>query len=249
MGRAAGCSRLRRRGQAPANPLHRCTHGRIGAESPRKPTAVEVALEAAQPRSVLLAHCLDEQGHGLRASRLLVAHQSIEKPQGVGDQYAARRGRRVRDELVPSKRHWHRAPPDHSVLGEIAPGDRPARLSEVADDRQAELAAVKGLGAVLSQLLERVAEIREHDPVARGEPRPVRAVDAVSLLGVTEDQVEDRVQVGLRPRHFEPLVRELDRGLEERPPGKRPVGSVGFREAGDRTRHRAGRRADPEDLR
>src|SRR5439155_8132888 len=76
----------------------------------------------------------------------------------------------------------------------------------------------------------------------------VPAVHAPALVGVPEDDVEDRVEVRLRPRQLEAAACELDRRLEQPPPGQRRVCTVRLGEAGDGARDGAGRRADAEDL-
>ena len=141
-----------------------------------------------------------------------------------------------------------RAAPDDAVLGEVALVDLAAVLADVRGDRAAELAVVELTRAVLGDALERAREVGHLDPVARDEALAVPLVDAAALLGVGEDQVEDRVQVGLRARELDPVARELDRGRDELRPRARAVGAVGRLEPGGGARDGVGGGADVEDL-
>ena len=103
--------------------------------------------------------------------------------------------------------------------------------------------------AFFRELLERAAEVAQREQVAGQQAGAVRAaVDAAPLGRVAQDQVEDRVQVSLLARHLETAARQLDRGLEQLPPGQSAVPSVHRLEPQNRARDGAGGLADVEDL-
>ena len=116
-------------------------------------------------------------------------------------------------------------------------------------ERSCQVAAIEVVGAVLREPLERAREIGHHEPVARDEPVTVAAVDHLSLACVAQDQIEDRVEIGLRFRQLDALPRVANRGLEQDRPGKRPEEPVRLAQPRGRPRDRAGRGADPERLR
>ena len=120
------------------------------------------------------------------------------------------------------------------------------RASTIA---RAELAPVDVLGALLGDQLERPREIRHQQPVAGDETFAVRAVDAATLAVCAQDQVEDRVQIGLGRVELDAVAGELDRRRDELAPGQRAERAVRLLEAGERARHRARGSADVEDLR
>ena len=102
---------------------------------------------------------------------------------------------------------------------------------------------------VIATLRERAAKICQAEGVAGEHPRAVpSAVDPPALVGVAEDQVEDRVQVSLFPGDLDPGSSELDRGLEQLVPGKTTVNGMDRLQPGSRAGHRAGGLADAEDL-
>src|SRR5206468_3685963 len=76
----------------------------------------------------------------------------------------------------------------------------------------------------------------------------VLRVERSALLGVPQDHVEDRMQVGLRPGQLDAAAGELDRRLQQHGPRERAVRAVGGLEAGCRARDGAGGDADAEDL-
>src|SRR2546430_1041011 len=86
-------------------------------------------------------------------------------------------------------------------------------------------------------------------PAARRRRARPPLVDPPALVGVAEDQVEDRVQVGLRARELDPVAGELDRRSDELRPRPRPVRAVRRLEARGSAGDGGRRRADVEDLR
>ena len=121
-------------------------------------------------------------------------------------------------------------------------------LGEVLDDRVAELAPVELTRAALREALERVREVAHDDLLARGDPS-VLPVDRPALGRVPQDEVEDRMQVGLRSRQLDAVPGERDRRLDQAPPGQRRVALVRRLEARHGTWHGAGPGPDEEDLR
>ncbi len=63
-----------------------------------------------------------------------------------------------------------------------------------------------------------------------------------------QDQVENRVQMGLRAGHLDSATCELDRRREQLRPGQGPVGAMQGLEPCRRSGDRARGLADPEDL-
>ncbi len=125
----------------------------------------------------------------------------------------------------------------------------PPPASHRGDDRTGELARVERASALLRDPFERLAEVGELQEVARKQAGAVgAAVEAAALVGVAQDQVEDRVQVRLRPGELDAVAGELDRRLQELAPGQPSVARVQRLEPGRRSRHGARSRADPEDL-
>ena len=121
-------------------------------------------------------------------------------------------------------------------------------LGEMAHDGAAELAAVELAGTTLGKLLQRPRQIGHDDPLA-GRDAAVLPVDRPPVRGVAKDQIENRVQVGLRRRELDALPGKRDRRLDQPAPGKRCVPLVRGFQPCDRAGHGAGARADEEDLR
>src|SRR6187551_3379077 len=101
------------------------------------------------------------------------------------------------------------------------------------DDLAADRAAVDGRCASSRELFQRVAEVVEDEPVAGDETSPA-AVDPPSLRRVPEDQIEDRVQIGLRTGELDAIAGQLERRFEQSRPGQRSVGTVCRLEPGGR---------------
>ena len=138
----------------------------------------------------------------------LARTDALEERKAVGDQDPARRRRRVRDHLAAEVRHAHGLAPDHLVRGQVGDRQAAAAFFDRARDLLCELAAVERRRALRGDPLERAGEIREAEEVARLQAGAVGpAVEAASLGGVPEDQVEDRVQVRLRPCELDALPR------------------------------------------
>src|SRR5204862_3144667 len=114
-------------------------------------------------------------------------------------------------------------------------------------DLPAEIAFVDRAGALGGELLQRRPEVAENEPVA-GDQTRTTAVDPPAIGRVSQDQVEDRVQVGLRTGQLDPSARELERRFEEARPRHRSVRPVRSLQAGDRPGDRTGAGSDPEDL-
>jgi len=160
---------------------------------------VEVACERPSPRPCLLAHDLDDRADRLRGADALGA-DPLEQLESVRDQHAARGGWGIRHERVPAKGALHGPPPDHAIRGEVVERELAAALAHHGDDRAREFAAVQSGRAAARDRLQRVPELRHPEHVTRHEPGPALAVGAAALVGVTEDQIENGVQVRLRPR-------------------------------------------------
>jgi hypothetical protein len=138
---------------------------------------------------------------------------------------------------------------DHAVLREIVQCEAPALGSNVLADEPAELPTVEGGRTLVGEQFERVGEIGHHEPVARDEAHIFGTEDRAARLGAPENDVEDRVQVGLRFVEHVPLPRDRDRRLEQAAPGKRRVGMMRGLEPGDRPWNSDRGGADSEDLR
>ena len=81
---------------------------------------MQAAPEAGvRPRRLLLAHDLRELRDRLGTARLAVDAEPVEQPDSEANQRAARRGRRVRFELVAEERGAHRPPLDDPVVGQV----------------------------------------------------------------------------------------------------------------------------------
>ena len=209
---------------------------------------MERGRKAVVSRTRLLAHHVCERGDLFGASRL-AAPDALEKREAVGDQDPAGRGRRVRNDIEASVAHLHGPPPDDAIPGEVLAGQEATARHDCIDRRARELAGVERAGALLGDLLERPAEIGQAQHVAREEAGAVGpAVETAPLVRVTQDQVEDRMQVRLRPVQLDARTSELDRRLQELAPGKPAVAPVQRLEAHRRARYGARRLADPEDL-
>ena len=168
-----------------------------------------------------------------------------------GDQDAARRRRRVRDELVAAEGRAHGPPADDAVGGEIAlasgapPRSRTARLMARASDRRVERARRPRLPAIVERS---------------------REVGHAERLAVAKRSVAARRSGGLRPRlrraasriacrnaccgsELDAVARELDRGRDELRPrqaAEDPVRPPRGRRPRPGTAQEA--RADPEEL-
>ena len=118
----------------------------------------------------------------------------------------------------------------------------------MAHDGAAELAAVELAGTTLGKLLQRPRQIGHDDPLA-GRDAAVLPVDRPPVRRVAKDQIENRVQVGLRGRELDAVPGERDRRLDQPAPGKRRVALVRGFQPCDRARHGARTGADEEDLR
>ena len=107
-----------------------------------------------------------------------------------------------------------------------------AVLCEKANELAAELATVELPGASLGEPLQRRGEIAHDDALAR--PRVARlAVDRAALGSVSQDEVEDRVQVRLLRGQLHALAGQVDRGLEQPAPGEGAVSLVRSLQPGD----------------
>src|SRR5207253_9565995 len=69
----------------------------------------------------------------LRAPRVRV-REALEEGETIGDQHAAGRGWRVRNERVASEAGAHRAPPDDPVAGEVFERELAATLAHGRDE-------------------------------------------------------------------------------------------------------------------
>ena len=125
---------------------------------------------------------------------------------------------------------------------------RPPLRGEMLHHRPAEVAAVELSRSTVGEPLERRCEIGHDDSLTRRDAAML-SVDRPPLGRVAQDQVEDRVQVRLRPGELHSAAGERDRGLEEPAPGQRSVALVRRLEPGDGPRHGAGAGADEEHLR
>src|SRR5207247_6955164 len=135
----------------------------------------------------------------------------LEQREAVGDQDAAGRRRRIRDELVAAEGRAYGPSPDNPVRGQIVERHRTAALPHGLDDRARDLAPVDRGRTVTADPPDRLAELRQAQDVAGHEPgAAVLAVEPAALVGVAEDEVEDRMQVGLRARPLDAVARELD---------------------------------------
>ena len=114
------------------------------------------------------------------------------------------------------------------------------------DHRPRKLAAVQRLRSIRTDPLERLAELRNREPLAC-EKRPA-AVHRVALRRVPQQSVEDPMQVRLRGRQLETLPREPYGRRGELRPRHRPPAAVRRLEAECRPGHRDGGRARPEVL-
>jgi len=85
---------------------------------------------------------------------------------------------------------------------------------------------------VVGDALERPRQVGHREPVSRDEALAPALVDPAALLGVAQDDVEDRVQVGLRTRELEALAGEVDRRRDELGPGQAAECAVRCLEAG-----------------
>src|SRR5438094_732206 len=97
------------------------------------------------------------------------------------------------------------------AVSEAALGNRATAFAKMRRERSCQIAAIEVVGAVLREPLERAREIGHHEPVARDEPVTVAAVDHLSLACVAQDQIEDRVEIGLRFRQLDALPRVANR--------------------------------------
>ena len=116
------------------------------------------------------------------------------------------------------------------------------------DHGPGKLAAVELLGAALREQLERAREVGHHEPVAGDEALAFIGVERLPLLGMSQDQVEDRVEVRLGSVQLDAASRELDRGREQLAPRERPEGAVRLLQPGRGSGDGARRGADVEDL-
>ena len=85
------------------------------------------------------------------------------------------------------------------------------------DDGRRQLAPYRSSGRSASRS-ERARKVGKAQDVAGPEARTAHAVDAPPLGRVAQDQVENRVQIRLRPRQLDARACGLDRRLDERPP-------------------------------
>src|SRR5581483_4634392 len=116
--------------------------------------------------------------------------EAVEQRQAEGDQDAARRRRRVRDDLVAAEAGADRAAPDDPVAGEVLEREVPAALPRGGRERPRPLAAVERGGAPARDRLERVGELREAQRVPGDEPLARRpAVEAATLRRGAQDRV------------------------------------------------------------
>ena len=118
------------------------------------------------------------------------------------------------------------------------------------DDTAGQRAAIEDVRAALGDPLERVGEVRQHEPLARMQ-RPVligTAVHRVPLRRVAEQPVEDPVQVALRRRQLDALAGEARRRGDEVGPRHRPEPPVRRLQAERRARDGDRGRAGLEDL-
>ena len=96
-----------------------------------------------------------------------------------------------------------------------------------------EDAVVEGLSTSFGEDLHGRGEVVHRQPVAGLQPLAVGPVDRFARVGVTQDDVENRVQVRLLRRDHDSLAGDRDRRLEERRPRGSPVRAVRLLEPGD----------------
>jgi hypothetical protein len=130
------------------------------------------------------------------------------------------------------RKRWPRKPAaDDAVGGEILEGDRAASLRLVGGDQAADLARVELLCALVADRLERRDELAQVELVTGDETFAGATVDGAPLIGVAEDEIEDRVQIRLLARQLDAGARQLDRRRDQRSPRRRPVSAVHALEA------------------
>ena len=161
---------------------------------------------------------------------------------------AARRRRRIRDEVVAAVGAPDRSPPDDPVGGEILEGQATAPLEHRLRDRGGQIPAVEALCALVCEPIERRCEIVHHEPLADTE-RPLGTVDAAAVGIVAKDPVQDLVQKRLARCQLDAVARQPRCGSDELGPGNRPVSSMRLRETGEHPGNGTGRRSDQEGLR
>ena len=207
-------------------------------------------MNAGPAGPALLAHHLGER-RDRRGAAGGSRGQALEQREPVGDQDAARGGRRVREHLVAAKAHADGPPPDHPVGGEVLVGQLAAAVPDRRDDRPGEVAARERRGALRGDQLERLGEVGEPErrPRRRGASRsgccrPGGPRRLKRMIGSSSPWM-----CACGPGQLDAAPRQLDRRREQLTPGEPPVGAVRRLEPGDRSRDGDARRADQERLR
>ena len=215
--RAAG-RRLLRRARRPSAMRASRLRERVVREQPlARARRVWSASANASSRTRVCSRITSTSAAIASALPRLARADALEQREPVGDQDPARGRRRVRDHLVAEVR---RRAPAHARSPRTRPGRRPSggRLPPrpCARPRAASSPRYSAAGALRGDPFERAGEVGKTEDVARLQPGAVRpAVEAAPLGGVAEDQVEDRVQVRLRPRQLDALAGELDRRRDD----------------------------------
>ena len=124
----------------------------------------------------------------------------------------------------------------------------PPPAATCATIRSASSPAIENRRAVAREPVERVAEIRDREPVAQPVRPPAAAVHRVALRRVAQQPIENRVQVPLHRRQLEAVARERRRRRDELRPRHPPPAAMRVLEAERRPGHRHRRRARPEQL-
>ena len=225
------------------DPLQRLVSSR--AELDGEPAAVEVAREAVARARGSARASPRRAARSPRRSRPRSLGEPVEQREPVGDQHAARGRRRVRDDLVAAEGVTRqRPPPDDAVGGEVGGRDSPRPSPAGARrSRAPELAAVERRRAPARRSARACRRGRGGGAVSPATSRGVGRRRAGPRRVCRRIEVEDRVQVRLRPRQLDAVAGELERRLRAaaaraaiRRRGARPRGPA------TRARHGAGGR-------
>ncbi len=164
-------------------------------------------------------------------------------------QNASRGGRWVREHLVARERDTDGPTPDDAIGGQVGEGEVSPAVAHGCDHCPRALALVEGGRSPTGDRLERLCELGKAEQVARHEPRAVRAaVNPTRLVGVADDRIEHRVDMGLGTRELDSGPGHLDRRREQDAPREAPVGSMRGLEPRDHPRHGHRRGTDQKRL-
>ena len=184
-------------------------------ERVRPEEALEVALGHEPLHELLVAGAVGRGDHLGDHVGVVAEVEPLEDAERVGDQDAARRGRRVGEHRPAPVGHPGGLALDHLVGLEVLAREEAAALEHPVADRAGHVARVEEPGALGAEPVEQVAELGQADRLAGAQQAPAGRVELGALRRGAEDRLEHLEQEGLHRHDLHALARRPRRARGE----------------------------------